>query len=44
MRLDLQGHETQNVFVDTHLAFHFGNGCGFSFDIDECEMRLAILR
>ena len=37
------GEETKNVFVDAHLAFHFGNGCSRSVNVYERVIRLAIL-
>src|SRR5690606_16737078 len=43
MLFNANGEETKNVFVDTHLALHFGNGCGRSVNVYERVIRLAIL-
>ena len=43
MLFDLQGDEAQNVFVDAHLAFHLGQGGRGGVDVEQREVRLAVL-
>src|SRR5690606_3181596 len=43
VRLDPKGDEAQDVLVDAHLALHLGHGRGRGVDVDQREMRLAVL-
>jgi len=41
--LDPDGHEAQHVLGDLHLALHLGDGGRRGVDVEEREMRLAVL-
>ena len=42
-RLDADGHEAEDVLVDAHLALHLGDRRRRGVEVEEREMRLAVL-